>query len=112
MLPASSGHFVMERQLICTTADYPLVSGRFPHNISQTDAKREKIYGTSGLHKYYSYQDDFWICDKNYESCLHVWITLINLLSQLGFDINYKKLVAPTTCLVCLAIQLDTNTCP
>ncbi len=42
---------------------------------------------------------------------MEAWLALINLLLQLGFELNYKKLVAPTTRLVFLGIQFDTESC-
>ncbi len=58
-----------------------------------------------------AYQDDFLIIAKSHEDCLNAWITLITLLLRLGFEVNHQKLVAPTTSLVFLGIQLDTVRC-
>ncbi len=58
-----------------------------------------------------AYQDEFLIIAKSHEDCLSAWITLISLLLCLGFEVNHQKLVAPTTSLVFLGIQLDTVRC-
>ncbi len=55
------------------------------------------------------FQDDFLVIGRTYDECLRVWLDLINLLLRLGFDLNFKKLVAPTRCLTFLGLQLDTN---
>ena len=58
-----------------------------------------------------AYQDDFLVIGESYDQCLEAWLALINLLLRLGFEINFKKLVAPTTCLVFLGVQLDSIAC-
>ena len=57
------------------------------------------------------YQDDFLVTSHNYQDCYNVWRTLMILLRELGFKINYNKLVPPTNCLVFLGIQICTLRC-
>jgi hypothetical protein len=57
------------------------------------------------------YLDDFAVVGSSYDECYNVWRTLMSLLRELGFKINYNKLVPPTTCLVFLGIQIDTIRC-
>ena len=35
--------------------------------------------------------------------------TLHKLLTELGFDISYKKVVSPATKVVCLGVEIDTE---
>ena len=57
-----------------------------------------------------AYQDDFLVQGVTYEECLNSWITLINLLLYLGFELNYAKLVAPTTDLTFLGVRINSLT--
>jgi len=78
------------------------------HRISQAV---KRMMARRGYNQIVAFQDDFLVIGQSYEECLEAWLVLINILLKLGFDINYKKLVAPCTCLVFLGIQLDTNLC-
>ena len=57
------------------------------------------------------YQDDFFVSASSYTECLEVWNVLIQLLERLGFRINKKKIVHPTTSLIFLGICMDSLTC-
>lgn len=57
-----------------------------------------------------AYQDDFLVQGSTYEECLSAWLALINLLLKLGFDINYGKLVAPTTDIIFLGVNINSET--
>ena len=78
------------------------------HRISQSV---KRMMTRKGFDLIVAYQDDFLVIAQTYEACLEAWLALINLLLQLGFELNYKKLVAPTTRLVFLGIQFDTGSC-
>ena len=78
------------------------------HRLTQSVKRMMARAGYEGI---VVYQDDFITISETYEKCLHVWLTLINLLLRLGFNINYNKLVPPTTSLVFLGVQLDTIAC-
>ena len=47
---------------------------------------------------------------KTYDECLNAWMAFIQLILALGFEINYKKLEAPTTSLVFLGIRICSET--
>ena len=77
------------------------------HRISQFIKRCHK---RAGFRKICAYQDDFIVFGDTFEECLAAWVHLINLFLKLGFDINYKKLVSPTTNLIFLGITLDSKT--
>lgn len=54
-----------------------------------------------------AYLDDFFICEATKQRCLEALNTLIELLRQLGFMINWSKVVDPSTRLTFLGIEID-----
>lgn len=78
------------------------------HRISQAV---KRMLQRRGYDLVVAYQDDFLVIGETYEQCLEVWLELINLLLKLGFEINFKKLAAPSTCVTFLGIQLDSQSC-
>lgn len=78
------------------------------HRLSQSI---KRMMSRAGYDNIVVYQDDFVNISADYYDCLHVWLKLINLLLRLGFRINMSKLVAPTTSLVFLGVQLCTIKC-
>ena len=40
-----------------------------------------------------AYLDDFFVCGDTFEACLSAYNCLISLLRNLGFQINWKKVV-------------------
>ena len=99
------------RKLFLYDAKLPFGAKASPtifHRISQAV---KRMMQRRGYDLIVAYQDDFLIIGRSYEQCREAWIALINLLLRLGFEINYGKLVAPTTCLVFLGVQLDTVAC-
>ena len=77
------------------------------HRISQFI---KRCHQRAGYLKISVYQDDFIVFGNTYEECLEAWLHLINLILKLGFDINYKKLVAPSSQLIFLGITLNSET--
>ena len=62
-----------------------------------------------GFPDLFNYVDDIIYCGT--PSKIHtVFQFLVNLLDQLGLAVNPKKLVSPTTSIVCLDILVDTET--
>ena len=55
-----------------------------------------------------NYIDDTIICDTT-SKCSPAFHTLVNLLGQLGFQLNKDKIVAPSTKMSCLGIVFDTE---
>lgn len=56
-----------------------------------------------------AYVDDFWICAATEHECYTAWITLKEILTDLGFTVNTKKSVPPTTTLTFLGIELTSD---
>ena len=54
-----------------------------------------------------AYLDDFLIFGKSFEECSSAMHTLINLLRQLGFAINWSKVEGPSQQLVFLGVVVD-----
>ena len=57
------------------------------------------------------YLDDFVYIDKSYERCLEAQHVLLSLLTRLGFQISWHKVVSPTNCLEFLGIGINTVNC-
>ena len=55
------------------------------------------------------YLDDFLICAPTVNECATALSTLIRLLRQLGFRINWNKVVDPVQCITFLCIEIDTT---
>ena len=51
------------------------------------------------------------VIGETYNQCRQAWDELIKLLTDLGFAIDGKKVVAPTTNLTFLGIHMDTEAC-
>ena len=56
-----------------------------------------------------AYIDDFFICESSKQKCQTALNTLISLLRQLGFLINWSKVVDPTQKLTFLGIEIDSK---
>ena len=55
------------------------------------------------------YLDDFLIITSTYDECLQALNVLLQLLQELGFQINYNKLEGPWQSLVFLGIVLNST---
>jgi hypothetical protein len=75
------------------------------HRLSQAI---KRMMARRGFHKIVAFQDDFLLVGDSYHECLRAYTELGELLQSLGFVLNEKKLVRPTTKLVFLGIQIDT----
>lgn len=60
-----------------------------------------------GLKATVVYLDDFFIKAETFADCVYALNTLIFLLRKLGFQINWNKVVDPTTKLIFLGIEID-----
>lgn len=60
-----------------------------------------------GLNATVVYLDDFFITAETFADCVQALNTLISLLRKLGFQINWNKVVDPTTKLTFLGIEID-----
>uniref|UniRef100_A0A1I8HAA6 Reverse transcriptase domain-containing protein n=2 Tax=Macrostomum lignano TaxID=282301 RepID=A0A1I8HAA6_9PLAT len=54
------------------------------------------------------YLDDFLVAAESEKECMDALKELIKLVRQLGFGVNWNKVVEPTQCLVYLGVKIDT----
>ena len=59
-------------------------------------------------HQVFAYLDDYLLREGTREECQRAFNRLICMLRELGFAINYNKVIPPTTCLTFLGIEIDT----
>ncbi|MEW8547701.1 MAG: reverse transcriptase domain-containing protein [Candidatus Thiodiazotropha sp.] len=74
------------------------------HRLTQAVKRMLKRHG---LRATVVYLDDFFIKADSFEDCLLALNTLISLLRKLGFQINWNKVVDPTTRITFLGIEID-----
>ena len=60
-----------------------------------------------GFNTIFAYLNDFLIIDNTRDECELAYNELINLLSELGFIINWEKALGPTHQLTFLGIEID-----
>ena len=61
-----------------------------------------------GFNNLFNYVDDLIYCDLP-QNIYQAYEFLLKLLPKLGLDINNKKLVPPTTSMICLGILVDSQ---
>lgn len=93
--------FMYDSKLPFGASASPVIFHRLSQAIKRMLARR-------GHQKVVAFQDDFLLIGDDYSECLCAFEELLNLLLYLGFVINGKKIVPPTTQLVFLGIQIDT----
>jgi hypothetical protein len=96
--PGGTQYFV-DRKLPFGSKRGPMVFHRLSQAVKRMMARR-------GF-RIIAYLDDFLICEKSRGRCMLALNTLISLLRQLGFDINWSKVVDPTHQLIFLGIEFD-----
>jgi hypothetical protein len=62
-----------------------------------------------GIRAVLGYIDDFWVCAPTEEECRRAYECVIALLTRLGFVVNRGKCVPPTTCIIFLGFELDSD---
>ena len=75
------------------------------HRISQSIKRMMRRRGFDCI---VVYLDDFLVVAKTLEECSKIQAILIDLLRKLGFQINWKKVEGPATCLTFLGVEIDT----
>jgi hypothetical protein len=75
------------------------------HDLSQAVRHIMHIKGYDGV---VAYMDDFLLIAKTYEACKKALNSLMRLVRELGFAINYSKVEGPSQRLTFLGIRLDT----
>ena len=76
------------------------------NRITQAVVRRLRALGIKAV---LGYIDDFWVCAPTENECLRAYDVVIQVLQDLGFDVNKKKCVTPTQRLIFLGIELDSN---
>ena len=74
------------------------------HKLSQAVCR---FMANRGFPNVIAYLDDFFITDSTMDKCAHTLCCLIKLLRELGFSINWKKVVDPCKKLTFLGIEID-----
>lgn len=69
----------------------------------------QRMMKRRGFENIVVYLDDFFITEPTFEACMASMNTLITLLRQLGFRINWQKVVDPCQELVFLGIYINTH---
>lgn len=92
---------------LCDTR-LPFGSRKAPSIFNRLTQAVRRMMAKKGF-KIVAYLDDFFVVGATRAECQQAFTTLLSLLRKLGFYISYNKLVCPTTCLVYLGIQIDTE---
>ena len=71
-----------------------------------TQAVRRMLF-RRGLKAIVVYLDDFFIKADTFQECMEAMNMLITLLRKLGFNINWKNIVDPSTRITFLGIEID-----
>lgn len=61
-----------------------------------------------GFNTVLAYLDDFLIIGNTRRKCELAYNEILNILSELGFIINWEKVIGPTQRLTFLGIEIDT----
>lgn len=79
------------------------------HRLSQAVRRMLKRHGLTAV---VVYLDDFFIKADTFRDCMEALNLTISLLRKLGFSINWKKVVDPSTTITFLGIEIDSvNMC-
>ncbi|MCK5872999.1 MAG: hypothetical protein KAG26_09245, partial [Methylococcales bacterium] len=88
----------------------PFGARRSPEIFHELSQAIRHIMNTSGHRGVVAYMDDFLLVDPTYAGCRSALESLMRVVRQLGFSINYSKVEGPTQRLTFLGITLDTTT--
>jgi hypothetical protein len=92
--------YLMDKRLPFGAKRSPMIFHRLTQSV-------RRIMANKGFDGIVVYLDDFLIVSETKEGCRQAFSTLLSLLRQLGFHINWKKVVDPTHCITFLGIKLD-----
>lgn len=95
--------FFIDKRLCFGLRNAPSIFHRISNAITRMMRKK-------GISCIVNYLDDFLIVSPSHEECQRALLALIRLLTSLGFGINWKKVVSPTTCITFLGIELNSIT--
>ena len=80
-----------------------------PHIFHRLTQAVKRMLNRKGFKTVVVFLDDFYLAAPTREECLLAQSTLLSLLRNLGFHINWKKLIGPTKQLVFLGINICTD---
>ena len=86
----------------------PFGGKRSPEIFNRLTQAVRRIMAKKGFEAIVVYRDDFLVIGESIEACQAAFDSLLSLLQNLGFRINWKKVVYPTQRLVFLGVLLDT----
>lgn len=81
-------------------------SSRAPYIFNKLSQAVKCIMASKGYRNIKVYLDDYFICESSFDQCLRTLNALLRILRQLGFQINYNKVVGPTQRLTYLGLSL------
>lgn len=90
-----------------TDTRLPFGGSKCPEIFNRITQSVRAIMAKKGYRTIVVYLDDFIIIAKTYEECEAALLTLISLLRELGFAINYSKVEGPKQKIIFLGITLD-----
>jgi len=76
------------------------------HRLSQAV---RRVMARKGFPNIVAYLDDFFICEQSSKACARTLRVLIQTLRNLGFAINWNKVVDPCQKIIFLGIEIDSN---
>ena len=94
--------FLIDKRLMMGASRAPFIF----HQLSQAVCRIMESLGFPGV---ICYLDDFLVVRDNYRDCQLTLMTLMKVLRDLGFAINYKKLETAAKKVTFLGVELDTE---
>ena len=95
--------YFVDNRLCFGVSCAPAIFNRLSNAVVRMMARR-------GFHSIVNYLDDFLIVGKTKAECQQGLLALIRLLHSLGFNVSWKKVVAPCQRVTFLGIELDSTT--
>ena len=86
----------------------PFGASKSPEVFHRLTQAVTRMMARRGFRTILAYLDDFLIIGDTKHECELAYYELIKLLTELGFNINWEKAVAPTQRLTFLGIEIDT----
>ncbi len=85
----------------------PMGACKSPGAFQRLTSSVTRMMQRRGFNNVIVYIDDFFITSSSYEHCSKTLNALINLLTELGFTINWKKVFPSTQLITFLGIEID-----
>ena len=87
----------------------PFGASRSPYIFNALTQSVRRMMARRGFTNVVVYLDDFLIIEPDLAACQRALKTLLHLLRQLGFHINYSKLEGPSQVITFLGVEIDSN---